>query len=215
MQKTCRVLQLQEECNLYPTRRCISIGCSTTTTGIRPFFTHRGRCCRTSITRQTRWIPFINGPSFARDISRCSVVTPRALPAAHIHILDRVINEKTIIFIVCLCRRRMGVCAYVSDLRSSRVPHKARPEEKLQIRGRIMIMIIVITYNSSNNIIIMLPPIRSVYTERTQHDRPRSLNVCIHLVPGVAFVRATRSTLVVYRACIILLLLSIVRIEAI
>jgi len=108
---------------------------------------------------------------------------------------DRAINEKTIIFIVCLCRRRMGVCEYVSDLRSPRVPHKARPEEKLQIGGRIMIMIIVII-----TIIIMLPPNRSVYTERTQHDRPRSLNVCIHPVPGVAFVRATRSTLVVYRA---------------
>jgi len=70
---------------LYPMRRRISIGCSTTTTGPRPFFAYR--CHRTSITRQTRWIPFINGPSFARDISRCSVVTPCALPAAHIHIL--------------------------------------------------------------------------------------------------------------------------------
>jgi len=97
---------------------------------------------------------------------------------------------------VCLCRRRMGVCAaYVSDLRSPRVPHKARPEEKLHIGGRIMIMIIIVI------IIIMLPTIRSVYTKRTQHDRPRSLNVCIHPVPGVAFVRPTRSTLVVYRAC--------------
>jgi len=148
-----------------PTRRHISTGWSTTAALVLSSSTVR----KTSITRQTRWIPFINGPSFARDISRCSVVTCALLPAAHIHIWQSYKWENDNIYCVCLCRRPMGVCCTVRlsvtfDLLGCRT--KLAPEEN-QIGGKI-------------TIIRMLPPIRSEGTHRAHATRPSEKLQCLH-----------------------------------
>lgn len=58
---------------------------------------------------------------------------------------------------------------YIRNLRSPRVPHKARPEEN-QIGGIIIIIIII----------RMLPPIRSEGTHRAHATRPSEKLQCLH-----------------------------------
>lgn len=152
----------------HPTRRHISIGWSTTSALVLSSPAVR----RTSITRQARWTPFINGPSFARDISRCSVVTC-ALPAAHIHIWQSYKWENDNIYCVPMPPTNGRVCVHIRPSISSGAAQSS-PRRKTNRR-----------HNNNDN-----ASTDSVGIHRAHATRPSEKLKCLHTPSARCRIRA-------------------------